>query len=147
MPVEQILQMKKEGFSNKEIAEKLSTEELPLTYQAVGKVIKDNTPSVPAEVVPAEVVPTGIQTFSAEEYGDYSVKNGRTRYGGEKGVKVEATIEMLRAYINSGWKPTMLQEMWQMTEKELIQLTWRLAKSELRDREPTVNFKQDFFRF
>lgn len=145
MPVEKILQMKNEGFSNKEIAEKLSTEEFPLTYQAVGKVIKDN--SAPAKVVKTEVVPKGIQTFSAEEYGDYSQKNGRTRYGGEKGVKVEATIEMLRAYINSGWKPTMLIEMWQMTEKELIQLTWKLAKAELRDREPTVNFKQDFFRF
>ena len=146
MPVEKILQMKNEGFSNKEIADKLSTEELPLTYQAVGKIIKDNTPAAPKKVK-AEVVPKGIQTFTAEEYGDYSEKNGRTRYGGEKGVKVDATIEMLRAYINSGWKPTMLQEMWQMTEKELTQLTWKLAKAELRDREPVVNFKQDFFRF
>jgi len=146
MPIEQILAMKLEGFTNKEIAEKLGTEENPLTYQAVGKIIKDNTPAEPLEV---EVIdaPQGIQTFTAEEYGDYSKKNGRTRYGGEKGVKVDATIEMLRAYINSGWKPSMLLEMWQLSEEELKQLTWKLAKAELRDRQPTINYKQDFFRF
>lgn len=143
MPVEQILQMKKEGFSNKEIAEKLGTEEAPLTYQAVAKIVKDNTP-LEVEVIDA---PKGIQTMTASEYEDYSLANGRTRYGGEKGVKVDATIEELRAYINSGWKPSMLLEKWQMDEYELTQLTWRLAKQELRDRQPTVNFKQDFFRF
>ena len=141
--VEKVLAMKNEGFTNKEIAEKLSTEEEPLTYQAIGKLIKDNAPAETKAVV----VKIGIKTMTAEEYGIYSEANGRTKWGGEKGVKVEATIEMLRAYINSGWKPSMLKEMWQMTEKELTQLTWRLAKAELRDRQPTVNFKQDFFRF
>jgi hypothetical protein len=141
--VEKVLAMKNEGFSNKEISEKLSTEEEPLTYQAIGKLIKDNTPAETKAVV----VKSGIKTMTAEEYGVYSEANGRTKWGGEKGVKVEATIEMLRAYISSGWKPSMLKEMWQMSEKELTQLTWRLAKAELRDREPTVNFKQDFFRF
>ncbi len=142
--IEKVLAMKNEGFTNKEIAEKLSTEEELLTYQAIGKLIKDNAP---AETAKAVVQKTGIKTMTAEEYGVYSEANGRTKYGGEKGVKVNATIEMLRAYINSGWKPSMLKEMWQMTEKELIQLTWKLAKAELRDREPTVNFEQDFFRF
>lgn len=144
--VEQVMQLKNEGFSNKEIAEKLNTEEEPLTYQAIGKIIKDNTP---VETVKAEVVPqkTGIKTMTAEEYENYSLAQGRTRYGGEKGVKVNATIEELRAYINSGWKPSMLKEKWQMTEEELTQLTWKLARAELRDRQPTVNFKQDFFRF
>ena len=137
--IEEITQMKNEGFSNKEIADKLSTEEEPLTYQAVAKIIRDTV-----EVLPAK---QGIQTFTAEEYGDYSVGKGRTRYGGVKGVKVDATIEMLRAYISSNWKPSMLKEMWQLSEEELTQLTWKLAKAELRDRQPTVNFKQDFFRF
>jgi len=140
MPVEKILQMNKEGFSNKEIVEKLSTEDAPLTVRQVGKVIKENP-------IEKDTVKKGCLTFTATEYGDYSEANGRTRYGGEKGVKVDATIEMLRSYVNSGWKPSMLLEMWQMSEKELTQLAWRLAKAELRDREPVVNFKQDFFRF
>lgn len=139
--VEKILAMTNEGFKPKEIAEKLGTEEEPLSHQAITKIIKDNTPTK------SVVVKSGIKTMTAEEYGIYSEANGRTKWGGEKGVKVEASIEMLRAYISSGWKPSMLKEMWQMTEKELTQLTWRLAKAELRDREPTVNFKQDFFRF
>lgn len=143
MPVEEIMQLSREGFSNKEIAEKLSTEDDKISYQAVAKVIKANTIE-PDEIIDA---PVGIQTFTAEEYGDYSEANGRTRYGGEKGVKVNATVEELRAYINSGWKPSMLLEKWQMTEEELKQLTWALAKSELRDKEPVINYKQDFFRF
>jgi len=144
MPVEKILQMGKEGFTNKEIANTLGTEENPLTYQAVAKIIKANTPIEVDEVIDA---PVGIQTFTAEEYGDYSVDNGRTRYGGEKGVKVDASIEELRAYINSGWKPSMLLEKWQMSEEELKQLCWALARAELRDRKPTINYKQEFFRF
>lgn len=143
--VEQIIQMNLEGFKPKEIADKLSTEDEPLTHQAVTKIIKDNTPKAP--VVKAEVVPEGIKTFTAEEYGKYSKSKGRTFYGGEKGVKVNATIEELRAYINSNWTPSMLLEKWQMSEEELKQLTWKLAKAELRDREPTINFKRDFFRF
>ncbi len=146
MPIEKIMQMKAEGFSNKEIAEKLGTEELPLTYQAVGKIIKDNTPKVTLEV--AEIKPARVfKTMTSTEYEEYSLANGLTRYGGEKGLKVNATIEELRAYINSGWKPSMLREKWQMSEEELKQLTWKLAKAELRDRQPTINYKQDFFRF
>lgn len=147
--IETILQMKNEGFSNSEIAEKLSTEEEPLTHQAITKIIKDNTPKVKATV--GEVVAAKpekfFKTMTQPEYEEYSLANGRTRYGGEKGVKVAATIEELRAYINSGWKPSMLMEKWQMDEEELTQLTWRLARAELRDRKPTINFKQDFFRF
>ena len=142
--VEKIMQLNREGFSNKEIADKISTEEDTITYQAVAKIVKGNTPIIKAEIVPAS---TGIKTMTAEEYGEYSKANGRTLYGGENGVKVEATIEMLRAYINSGWRPSMLREMWQMSEEELKQLTWALAKAELRDRQPTINYKQDFFRF
>lgn len=142
--VEQVLQMNKEGFSNKEIAEKLGTEEEPLTYQAVAKMIKGSAPkALEVDIIPAKE----FKTMTAEEYEEYSLANGRTRYGGEKGVKVDATIEELRAYINSGWKPSMLLEKWQMSEEELKQLTWALARRELRDKQPTINFKQDFFRF
>ena len=141
--IEEVLQLKNEGFTPSEIAAKLSVEgEKPLTHQAITKIVKDNT--TPAVVVaPVKMA----ATMSTEEYQEYSVANGRTRYGGEKGVKVDASIEELRAYINSGWKPSMLLEKWQMTEEELKQLTWKLAKAELRDRQPTVNYKQDFFRF
>lgn len=148
LDINEVLKLKEEGLSNTEIATKLSTDEEVFTHQAVTKIIKDNT--APVKVVePDEIIdaPIGIQTFTAEEYGDYSVAHGRTRYGGEKGVKVKATIEELRAYINSGWKPSMLLEKWQMDEEELKQLTWALARAELRDRQPTINFKQDFFRF
>ncbi len=141
--VDKIIQLSNEGFSNKEIAERIGTEDEPLTYQAVAVIIKANK----TETVKAEVVKTGIQTRTAEEYAEYSLSQGRTRYGGEKGVKVVATIEELRALVNSDWKPSMLLEKWQMDEDELVQLTWKLAKAELRDRQPTVNFKQDFFRF
>jgi transcriptional regulator len=142
--VEKIVAMNAEGFSNKEIADKLSTEEEPLTYQAVAKIVKASNP----EVVKAEiVVPSGIVVRSAQEYADYSESQGRTKYGGEKGVKVPATIEELRAFINSGWKPSMLMEKWQFNEAELVTLVHALAKSELRERAPVVNLKQDFFRF
>ena len=141
--VDKIIQLSNEGFSNKEIAERIGTEDEPLTYQAVAVIIKANK----TETVKAEVVKTGIQTRTAEEYAEYSLSQGRTRYGGEKGVKVVATIEELRALVNSDWKPSMMLEKWQMDEDELVQLTWKLAKAELRDRQPTVNFKQDFFRF
>lgn len=140
--IEKIVQMNKEGFSNKEIAEKLGTEEEPLTYQAVAKIIKENK----VESVAVSVVGT-ISTRTAEEYEKYSLSQGRTSMGGEIGVKVEASKEDLRAKINSGWKPSMFLEKWQMSEEELKQLTWALAKSELRDREPVINYKQDFFRF
>jgi hypothetical protein len=140
--IEKIVQMNKEGFSNKEIAEKLGTEEEPLTYQVVAKIIKENK----VESVAVSVVGT-ISTRTAEEYEKYSLSQGRTSMGGEIGVKVEASKEDLRAKINSGWKPSMFLEKWQMTEEELKQLTWVLAKSELRDREPVINYKQDFFRF
>lgn len=140
--VEKIVQMNKEGFSNKEIAEKLGTEEEPLTYQAVAKIVKENT----VESVAVSVVGT-ISTRTAEEYEKYSLSQGRTSMGGEIGVRIEASKEDLRAKINSGWKPSMFLEKWQMTEEELKQLVWALAKSELRDRQPVINYKQDFFRF
>lgn len=152
LDVEKILQMTKEGFKPSEIAAKLNEglgeDEDKITHQAVSKVIRDNALKDETKQPAALVLPPqGIQTMTAEEYGKYSEKHGRTRYGGEKGVKVNATIEMLRAYLNSGWKPSMLMEMWQLSEEEFKQLVWRLAKAELRDREPTINFKQDFIRF
>ena len=140
--IEEIVRYSNEGFSNKDIADKVSTEEETVSYQAVAKIIKENTPE--KKVV---VTTSTLTTRSAEEYAEYSKSQGRTSYGGEIGVKIDATKEELRAYINSGWRPSMLLEKWQMTEEELTQLTWVLAKAELRDRQPTVNFKQDLFRF
>lgn len=152
--IEQILLLKEEGKTNKEIAEELSVEgEEPLTYQAIGKIIKDNSPDVPKalkkQALEGEVVTKPekfMATMTQPEYEEYSLANGRTRYGGEKGVKVNATIEELRAYINSYWTPSMLMEKWQMTEKELEQLVWKLSRAELRDKPIKVNFKNDFFR-
>ena len=125
-----------EGFAPKDIAEKME-----LSIQKVNAEIKKIK-----EVVKTEVVKSKIQTFTAEEYGRYSIANGRTKYGGEKGVKVNTTIEELRAFINSGWKPSMLLEKWQYSEEEMKQLVWALSKAELRDKPIVCNFKQDFFR-
>ena len=146
--IEEITQLKNEGFSNKEIADKLSTEEEPLVHQNITKIIKDNT-AIATQVLQGEVVTNPekfSRTFTQPEYEEYSLANGRTRYGGEKGVKVVATIEELRAYINSHWTPSMLMEKWQMNEDEMTQLVWRLSKAELRDKPVKVNFKNDFFR-
>jgi len=174
--VEKIMQLNAELFTNKQIAEKLSTEEEPLTYQKVGKIIKDNTPESDTDgakdskadgkelKVPPAPKPTAkdkaivaelvdedgeghIKTFTAEQYGNYSEENGRTRDGGKVGKLVPATKEMLRAYISSGWTPNMLKAKWQMNDFQLVTLVHKLAKAELRDRAPVVNFKQDFFRF
>lgn len=172
--LEAIIRLRAEGLKPKQIATQISTEEDPITFQAVVKLAKEYDLSQvvdefaevkpvgvkPEEVKPKEggaVVPTfkplegevlikNSKTFTAEEYGDYSVKNGRTRYGNVKGVKVKATIEELRAYINSHWTPSMLMEKWQFTEDELTQLVWKLSRAELRDKPVKVNFKNDFFR-
>ena len=87
-----------------------------------------------------------IRVFDAEEYAEYSIANGRTRYGGVKGVKVNATVEELRALINSNWKPSMVMEKWQMDDEELQQLVWALSQKELRDKPIKLDIKNDFFR-
>ena len=145
--IEKIMQLSNEGFSNKEIAGKVGTEEEPITYQAISKLIKENTPAEPIEAEFMDDNEGHIKTFTAEAYGEYSEANGRTKDGGIKGKTVKATKEMLRAYITSGWTPNMLKEKWQMSDFQLVTLVHELAKAELRERTPVVNFKQDFFRF
>ncbi len=137
---EKMIQMGKEGFSNKEIANTLSTEDEKVTYQAVAKVIKEN------EVIVPEIIVGTISVRTASEYAEYSKGQGRTSYGGEVGVETKPTIEELRAYINSHWKPSMLMEKWQFTEAKLMALVHKLSRKELRDKPVICNFKQDFFR-
>jgi len=163
--LEAIIRLRAEGLKPKQIATELTTEEEPITFQAVVKMAKEYdlsqakdefeptpTPKEGGGVIPTfkplegEVIIKNSKTYTAEEYGDYSAANGRTRYGNEKGVKVKATIEELRAYINSHWTPKMLMEKWQMNEEELKQLVWKLSRAELRDKPVKVNFKNDFFR-
>ena len=145
--LKEILKLKGEGLRPKEIAEKISTEEDQITYQEVVKLVKEH--DLAKKALEGEVVAKPEKfsaTMTQPEYEEYSLANGRTRYGGEKGVKVAATIEELRAYINSHWTPSMLMEKWQFTEEELKQLVWKLSKAELRDKPIVVNFKNDFFR-
>ena len=137
---EKIVQMSKEGFSNKEIAEKVSTEEDKVSYQAVAKIVKEN------EVIIPEVVEAGIVVRTASEYAEYSKANGRTSYGGEQGVETKPTIEELRAYINSHWTPSMLMEKWQFSQAKLVALVHKLSRKELRDVPVKCNFKMDTFR-
>ena len=164
--IETIIRLRTEGLKPKAIAEHISTEEAPVTYQEVVKLAKEydlaqtandgeddefeDTPKPPKKkALEGEVITKPekfMATMTQPEYEEYSLAAGRTRYGGEKGVKVNATIEELRAYINSHWTPSMLMEKWQMTEEELKQLVWKLSKAELRDRPIKVNFKNDFFR-
>lgn len=93
-----------------------------------------------------EVITGGVITRTAEEYAEYSLANGRTRYGGEIGVKVEFTSEELRGLINSGWKPSMIKEKYQIDDEELKQAVWALSKKELRDKPIHFDIKNDFFR-
>ena len=138
--IEKIVQMSKEGFSNKEIAEKVSTEDNKVSYQAVAKIVKENVVIVP------ELVESGIVVRTASEYEAYSKANGRSSMGGEIGVPQKATIEDLRSKINSRWTPSMFIEKWQMTEAMLMSLVHKLSKKELRDKPVICNFKNDFFR-
>jgi len=170
--IETIIRLRTEGLKPKAIAEHISTEEEPVKYQEVVKLAKEydlaqtandgedggddefddtkpKTKTVKKKALEGEVITKPekfMATMTQPEYEEYSLAAGRTRYGGEKGVKVVATIEELRAYINSHWTPSMLMEKWQMTEKEMTQLVWKLSKAELRDRPIKVNFKNDFFR-
>ncbi len=86
-----IVEMSKEGFTNKEIANTLSTDDDKISYQAVAKIVKAN------EVIVPEVVVGTISVRTASEYAEYSKANGRTSYGGEVGVETKPTIEELRA--------------------------------------------------
>lgn len=157
--VQLILDYTAAGMKPSEIATKLSTEDAKVTHQAITKVIKDNKPeeetatsNAPAKTsnpVKAELVPPapiGCITRTAAEYAEYSLSQGRTRYGGVKGVKVKATPEELRALINSHWTPSMCMEKWQYTETDLKWLVRELSELELRDKDIICNFKQDFFR-
>lgn len=164
--IETIIRLRTEGFKPKAIADKISTEEVPVTYQEVVRLAKEydlaqkgddefedtkppKTKAVTKPVLKGEVVDKPEKfsaTMTQPEYEDYSLSAGRTRYGGEKGVKAVATIEELRAYINSNWTPSMLMEKWQFTEEDMEQLVWKLSKAELRDKPIVVNFKNDFFR-
>ena len=138
----EIVQLSKEGLSNKEIAERVSTEDDKVSYQAVAKIVKDNEP----EVIIPEIVVGTISVRTASEYAAYSKAQGRTSYGGEVGVETKPTIEELRAYINSKWTPSMLMEKWQYTQAKLVQLVHALSRKELRDKPIKCNFKQDTFR-
>ncbi len=126
-----------EGFSAKEIAEKLD-----ISRQKVSAELK-KLEKLEVEVLPVD---EGIRVFTASEYAEYSKSQGRNSYGGEYGVPVKATVEELRAYINSGWKPSMLMEKWQYTEEMMVKLVHKLSKAELRAKAIVVNFKNDFFR-
>ena len=117
-------------------------EELGISAQKVGSIRKASEKNSFAE---AEVVGT-ISVRTAEEYAKYSKANGRTAYGGEIGVKYDCSIEDLRAKINSGWKPSMIMEKYQIDKDELKQLVWALSKRELRERPVSFNLEHDSFR-
>ena len=127
------------GLSNKEIAEKISTEETPVSYQAIAKIRK-------TLVVPTEVVPVGCQTFSAKEYAEYSKANGRTAFGGEVGKKMNPKLEEIRALINSKWTPSMVLEKFQLEEIDLAFMVRELSLLEMRDKEIKCDFKNNLFR-
>lgn len=98
------------------------------------------------KAIEGEIVSSGIQVMSAEEYMEYSKANGRTAFGGEKGVKIDASVEELRALINSKWKPSMVMEKFQWDEEDLKQKVWALSKKELREKPIHFDVKNDFFR-
>lgn len=110
--------------------------------------VKNKAVAKKSEKVEAELVeqPSGIVVRTAEEYAEYSLSQGRTRFGGEKGVKVPVTVEELRALINSNWRPSMVMEKFQLDEEEHKQLVWALSKKELRDSPIGFDLKHDMYR-
>jgi len=102
---------------------------------------------VAVKTTPAKLVSKGVQVMSAQEYEDYSVENGRTRFGGEKGKEIPCTIEELRAYINSKWKPSDIMEKYQMPVEKFEQLVMQLSVTEMRPKSQRIkyNLKADVF--
>lgn len=154
---QQVMELLATGLSPAEVGERVG-----LTAAKVGMIRKANTPDKGADgennpekklvkkskdVVEAEIVPSKeVHVMKAEEYMKYSKDNGRTAFGGKIGEKLDCSVEALRAYINSGWKPSMIMEKYQIDEKELEQLVWKLSKRELREKPIAFSVKHDVFR-
>jgi len=157
--IDDIVKLKDEGLSNKEVGEQLG-----MTHQKVAALIKKSSePDAPKAVPKAtptkeetmpeltkfaesEVVVEGIQILTPEEYVAQNIAAGRAPYGGEIGATQQVSIEELRAYINSGWTPSMLMGRWQMDEEQLKQLVWKMSVAEMRDKPVSINFRMDFFK-
>jgi hypothetical protein len=146
---EQINELLATGMSKTEVGE-----EFGLSPQKIGMILKSSAPVVESDIeVPAgkfakefEQSETGkITIMTAEEYGDYSKANGRFE-GRKKGQKTEATIEELRALINSGRKPQYMMDKWGLDEEEFKDLVWKLSKRELRDKPLRFDIKRDFIQ-
>lgn len=146
---EQINELLATGMSKTEAGE-----ELGLSPQKVGMILKSSTQIVESEIgVPAgkfakefdQAENSKITIMTAEEYGEYSKANGRFE-GRKKGQKTEATIEELRALINSGRKPQYMMAKWGLDEEEFKDLVWKLSKRELRDKPLRFDIQRDFIQ-
>lgn len=146
---EQINELLATGMSKTEVGE-----EFGLSAQKIGMILKASSPLVESDVeVPAgrfaqefeQSESSKITIMTAEEYGEYSQANGRFE-GRKKGQKTEATIEELRALINSGRKPQYMMAKWGLDEEEFKDLVWKLSKRELRDKPLRFDIKRDFIQ-
>jgi len=153
-----ILKLKDEGLTHKEIAEQLSI----TTHKITALLKQQKSPTEPKADMPeleafsneeksrasGVIIPevVGIQILSPEEYMEQNIRAGRAPHGGVLGEAQLVTVEELRAYINSGWTPSMCMGKWQIDEEALKQLIWRLSQAEMRDRPITINYKMDFFK-
>lgn len=146
---QEVLDLVATNMKPKDIAERTG-----LSIQKVNAIVK-STEKIEAEgdtgvAVTAskksEAVLVGTQTMTAQDYMDYSEANGRTKFGGEKGKKIPCSIEELRAYINSNMKPSWVMEKYQMDEKDLQQVVWKLSEREMRPKPITYSIEQDWFK-
>lgn len=150
---EDIQKLLDDGLTKTQIGEQYG-----ISAQKVGMILASaSTSAVKTEVVeeipPSAFAKTYVQDemtenskitiMTAGEYKEYSEANGR-HWGRRKGRKTKATIEELRALINSGWKPSMIINKHGMDAEEFKQLVWQLSKKELRDRPLKFSIEQDF---
>ena len=140
MANEEVLKLHEEGLSANKIAE-----EVGVSRQKVSAIIKASDTGVVVKTRPEAV---GVTVMSSQEYQEYSVSQGRTKYGGVIGLEVPYTIEELRIHINARWTPSMVLEKIQCSPEKLENLLMQLSVKEMRPKASRlrVNFKQDFFR-
>jgi len=93
-------------------------------------------------IVDGQIVGNASMVFTPTEYAAWCKQNG-TIMGRKPGEKTKATIEELRAYINSGWTPSMFMEKHGLSAEDFKQLVWKLSKREMRDRPIRYSIERD----
>ena len=89
-------------------------------------------------IIDGQVQGGGMTVFTGDAYTKDLLR---------RGVKITSkfTIEVLRAFINSDWTPSMVMEKFGLTQKELQSYVWKLSERELREKPIKLDFNRDMF--